>query len=160
DRIMARLVADEHYRAHLGSRGDEQMVMIGYSDSNKEGGIAAARWGLQKAQQRLVRALSGSGIRLTLFHGRGGTIRRGGGRLAEGLLAAPEGAVTGRLRLTEQGETSNAKYGLEGIAMRSLEQTLGAVLWLTARPRAADPREPDWQAVMQDIADESRLAYK
>ena len=160
DRIMERLIADEHYRAHLRSRGDEQMVMIGYSDSNKEGGLAAARWGLQKAQQRLVRTLSGSGIRLTLFHGRGGTISRGGGRLAEGLLATPEGAVNGRLRMTEQGETINAKYGLHGIAMRSLEQTLGAVLWLTARPPAPHPQQADWQAVMQDIADESRLAYK
>src|SRR5690606_9811654 len=123
-------------------------------------GLAAARWGLQKAQQRLVRTLSGSGIRLTLFHGRGGTISRGGGRLAEGLLATPEGAVNGRLRMTEQGETINAKYGLHGIAMRSLEQTLGAVLWLTARPQPAHPRQADWQALMQEIADESRLAYK
>ncbi|HEX6995773.1 MAG TPA: phosphoenolpyruvate carboxylase [Gammaproteobacteria bacterium] len=160
DGIMARLVADEHYRAHLRTRGDEQMIMIGYSDSNKEGGLVAARWGLQKAQQRLVRTLSGSGIRLTLFHGRGGTISRGGGRLTDGLLAAPEGAVNGRLRMTEQGETINAKYGLHGIAMRSLEQTLGAVLWLTARPPAPHPRQADWQAVMQEIADESRLAYK
>jgi len=160
DGIMARLVADEHYRAHLRSRSDEQMIMIGYSDSNKEGGLVAARWGLQKAQQRLVRTFSGLGIRLTLFHGRGGTISRGGGRLTEGLLAAPDGAVNGRLRMTEQGETINAKYGLHGIAMRSLEQTLGAVLWLTARPPAAHPRQTDWQAVMQEIADESRLAYK
>jgi len=160
DAIMARLVADEHYRAHLRSRGDEQMIMIGYSDSNKEGGLVSARWGLQKAQKRLVRTMSDLGIRLTLFHGRGGTISRGGGRLTEGLLAAPEGAVNGRLRMTEQGETINAKYGLHGIAMRSLEQTLGAVLWLTARPQPAHPRQADWQALMQEIADESRLAYK
>jgi len=160
DRIMARLVADEHYRHHLRSRGDEQMVMIGYSDSNKEGGLVSARWGLQKAQQRLVRTLAGLGIRLTLFHGRGGTISRGGGRLTDGLLAAPEGAVNGRLRMTEQGETINAKYGLRGIAMRSLEQTLGAVLWLTARPQRPDSRQARWEAMMQGIADESRLAYK
>src|SRR5690606_5276661 len=158
--IMARLVADEHYRAHLRSRGDEQMIMIGYSDSNKEGGLVSARWGLQKAQKRLVQTLSGLGIRLTLFHGRGGTISRGGGRLTEGLLAAPEGAVNGRLRMTEQGETINAKYGLHGIAMRSFEQTLGAVLWLAARPRAEHSRHEQWQAVMQEIADASRLAYK
>src|SRR5690606_20469652 len=102
----------------------------------------------------------GLGIRLTLFHGRGGTISRGGGRLSEGLLAAPEGAVNGRLRMTEQGETINAKYGLQGIAMRSLEQTLGALLWLTAQPPARHARQAEWQAVMQEIADESRLAYK
>src|SRR5690606_8882159 len=158
--IMARLVADEHYRAHLRSRGDEQMIMIGYSDSNKEGGLVAARWGLQKAQKRLVGSLSDRGIRLTLFHGRGGTISRGGGRLTEGLLAAPEGAVNGRLRMTEQGETINAKYWLHGIAMRRLEQTLSAVLSLTARPPAPHPKQADWQATMQEIADESRLAYK
>src|SRR5690606_12578529 len=148
------------YRNHLRSRADEQMIMIGYSDSNKEGGMVAARWGLQKAQKRLVRTLAELGIRLTLFHGRGGTISRGGGRLTEGLLAAPEGAVNGRLRMTEQGETINAKYGLRGIAMRSLEQTLSAVLWLTARPPPPHPKQADWQAMMQEIADESRLAYK
>ncbi len=160
DRIMERLVADEHYRAHLTTRGDAQMIMIGYSDSNKDGGLVSARWGLQQAQQRLVRAFTDFGIRLTLFHGRGGTVSRGGGRLNEGLLAAPEGAVNGRLRMTEQGETINAKYGLHGIAMRSLEQTLGAVLWLTARPPVAPASQRRWQAVMHEIADDSRLAYK
>ena len=160
DRIMVRLVADEHYRQHLRSRGDEQMVMIGYSDSNKEGGLVAARWGLQKAQQRLAAAMARLGVRLTLFHGRGGTVSRGGGKLTEGLLAAPEGAVNGRLRMTEQGETINAKYGLRGIAMRSLEQTMSSLLWLLARPSAPHPRRPEWEAVMQQIADSSRQAYK
>jgi phosphoenolpyruvate carboxylase len=160
DAIMAGLVADEHYRSHLLSRGDEQMVMIGYSDSNKEGGLVSARWGLQKAQQRLVRAMSELGIRLTLFHGRGGTISRGGGRLTEGLLAAPGGAVSGRLRMTEQGETINAKFGLRGIAMRSLEQTLSAVLWLVARPPQPHAKQRAWETVMEEIADASRHAYK
>lgn len=160
ERIMARLLADERYRQHLRSRGDEQMVMIGYSDSNKEGGLVSSRWGLQKAQQRLAQTLPDLGVRLTLFHGRGGTISRGGGKLTEGLLAAPEGAVNGRLRMTEQGETINAKYGLRGIAMRSLEQTLSSLLWLLARPAPIDARRPQWEAVMQDIADPSRQAYK
>ncbi|MGB7215234.1 MAG: phosphoenolpyruvate carboxylase [Gammaproteobacteria bacterium] len=160
DRIMARLVADEHYRKHLRSRGDQQMVMIGYSDSNKEGGLVAARWGLQKAQQRLAATMSDLGIRLTLFHGRGGTVSRGGGKLTEGLLAAPAGVMNGHLRMTEQGETINAKYGLRGIAMRSLEQTMSSLLWLLARPRESDPRQPEWEAVMQRIAESSRQAYK
>ncbi|HEX7080911.1 MAG TPA: phosphoenolpyruvate carboxylase [Gammaproteobacteria bacterium] len=160
DQIMSRLIADAHYRNHLRSRGDEQMIMIGYSDSNKEGGLVSARWGLQKAQQTLVRTMRDLGVKLTLFHGRGGTISRGGGRLTEGLLAAPEGAVNGRLRMTEQGETINAKYGLRGIAMRSLEQTLGSVLWLTARSQPAHERQREWQAIMQRIADRSRQAYK
>ena len=160
DRIMARLVADEHYRNHLRSRGDRQMVMIGYSDSNKEGGLVAARWGLQKAQQRLAATMSELGIRLTLFHGRGGTVSRGGGKLTEGLLAAPAGVMNGHLRMTEQGETINAKYGLRGIAIRSLEQTMSTLLWLLARPHETDPRQPEWEAVMQRIADSSRQAYK
>src|SRR5690606_15482187 len=160
DRIMARLVADEHYRKHLRSRGAQQMVMIGYSDSNKEGGLVAARWGLQKAQQRLAATMSDLGIRLTLFHGRGGTVSRGGGKLTEGLLAAPAGVMNGHLRMTEQGETINAKYGLRGIAMRSLEQTMSSLLWLLARPRESDPRQPEWEAVMQRIAESSRQAYK
>jgi len=136
------------------------MIMIGYSDSNKEGGLVSARWGLQKAQQALVRTMSELGVQLTLFHGRGGTISRGGGRLTEGLLAVPDGAVNGRLRMTEQGEMINAKYGLRGIAMRSLEQTLGSVLWLTARPQNPHPRQGEWQAIMEEIADGSRQAYK
>src|SRR5690606_32832356 len=121
--IMSQLIADAYYRDHLKSRGDEQMVMIGYSDSNKDGGLVSARWGLHGAQESLVQTMRDLGVKLTLFHGRGGTISRGGGRLTDGLLAAPESALAGRLRMTEQGEMINAKYGLRGIAMRSLEQT-------------------------------------
>src|SRR5690606_523518 len=155
--IMAGLIADEHYRSHLRTRGDAQMIMIGYSDSNKEGGLVAARWGLQKAQKRLVQARSDLGIRLTLFHGRRGTRRRGRGRRTEGGCAAPAGASNGRLRTPEQGGPLAAKYGLHGSAMRSLEQALCAVLWLPARPPPPDPKEAEWQAIMREIADESRL---
>ncbi|MBN1239635.1 MAG: phosphoenolpyruvate carboxylase [Gammaproteobacteria bacterium] len=158
--IMSRLVADEAYRKHLKSRGNEQMVMIGYSDSAKDGGLVSARWGLYEAQQDLVATMAKLGVKLTLFHGRGGTISRGGGRLTEGLMAAPECSLSGRLRMTEQGEMINAKYGLRGIAMRSLEQTLGSVLWLTARPSEPHPSQEEWRAVMQGIADRSRDAYK
>lgn len=158
--IMSGLIADTHYRNHLSSRGDEQMIMIGYSDSNKDGGIVSARRGLQKAQETLVETMGRLGVKLTLFHGRGGTISRGGGRLTEGLLAAPEGAVDGRLRMTEQGEMINAKYGLHGIAMRSLEQTLSSVLWLTAKPQEEHPREAEWHAIMDEVAERSRQAYK
>jgi phosphoenolpyruvate carboxylase len=100
------------------------------------------------------------GVKLTLFHGRGGTISRAGGRLHEAVLAAPAGAIDGRLRMTEQGETVNAKYGLRGIAMRSLEQTLSSVLLVTARPPRAHPAAARWEAIMGDIAAASRDAYK
>jgi phosphoenolpyruvate carboxylase len=157
--IMERLLADERYRNHLRGRGDHQMIMIGYSDSHKDGGVAAARWSLQKAQQALVATLQSHDIELTLFHGRGGTISRSGGSLHEAVLAAPSGGVAGRLRMTEQGEVINAKYGLRGIAMRSLEQTVSAVMLVTARP-PPQPEASRWHEVMEDIATASRGAYQ
>jgi phosphoenolpyruvate carboxylase len=95
-----------------------------------------------------------------VFHGRGGTISRSGGSFHEAVLAAPRGAINGRLRMTEQGENINTKYGLRGIAMRTLEQTLSAVLLVTMRPPAENPAEARWQAIMEDIAVASRNAYQ
>src|SRR5882672_5361953 len=158
--IMERLLADERYRAHLRGRGDHQIVMLGYFDSHRDGGVAAARWSLQKAQAALVETLGRHGIALTLFHGRGSTVSRSGGRLHEAVLAAPPGAIAGRLRMTEQGETVNSKYGLRGIAMRSLEQTVSSVLLVTSRPPKLPPAAARWQAVMEDIAAASRAAYQ
>jgi phosphoenolpyruvate carboxylase len=158
--IMDKLLADERYRAHLRGRGDHQIVMLGYFDSHRDGGVAGARWSLQKAQQALVDTLARHGVGLTIFHGRGGTISRSGGRLPEAVLAAPPGAIAGRLRMTEQGETINSKYGLRGIAMRSLEQTVSSVLLVTARPPRTPAAQPRWDAVMEDIAAASRSAYQ
>lgn len=157
--IMAGLLQDQRYRAHLKARGDHQMVMIGYSDSNQDGGMVSACWTLHRAQQALVPVAGRFGVRLTLFHGRGGTISRGA-RLHDAVLAAPSGAVAHRLRVTEQGEMINAKYGLRGIAMRTLEQTLSSLLFVTARPPPPDPREERWQQMMQLIADESLKSYR
>jgi phosphoenolpyruvate carboxylase len=158
--IMERLLADDRYRKHLRDRGDAQIVMLGYFDSNRDGGVFAARWSLQKAQSALVRTMAQHGIKLTIFHGRGGTISRAGGRVHEAVLAAPSGAIAGRLRMTEQGEAINSKYGLRGIAIRSLEQTLSAVLLVTARPPEAHPSEARWESIMEEIAAASREAYK
>jgi phosphoenolpyruvate carboxylase len=158
--IMERLLADERYRAHLRGRGDHQVVMLGYFDSHRDGGVAAARWSLQKAQAALVETLGRHGIALTLFHGRGSTVSRSGGRQQEGVLAAPPGTIAGQLRMTEQGETINSKYGLRGIAVRSLEQTLSSVLLVTSRPPRTPPQAGRWQAVMEDIAAASRAAYQ
>jgi phosphoenolpyruvate carboxylase len=156
---LADLLRDQRYRAHVKARGDRQMVMIGYSDSNQDGGMVSARWTLHRAQQALVPVASRFGVSLTLFHGRGGTISRGA-RLHDAVLAAPAGAVAHHLRVTEQGEMVNAKYGLRGIAMRTLEQTLSSLLFVTARPPPPDPREEGWQQMMQLIADESLRAYR
>ena len=158
--ILERLLQDESYSAHLRHRGSRQMVMVGFSDSNRDGGVASARWTLQNAQRDLVATCERFGIALTLFHGRGSTLSRGGGRLDEALLASPEGAVTGRLRITEQGDMINAKYGLRGIAMRSLKRSVGALLWATAGDYAPAPLEDRWRTIMGEIAAASRQAYK
>ena len=158
--VMHALLADPWYRAHLAARGMQQMVMIGYSDSNKDAGIGAARWALQQAQAGLVETATRAQVDLTFFHGRGGTVSRGGGRITSAILSAPRGSVRGRLRHTEQGEAINAKYGLRGIAMRTLEQTVSAVMLATARPPAPDAREAEWAGIMDSIARDSRAAYR
>ena len=158
--ILERLLQDESYRAHLEHRGSRQMVMVGFSDSNRDGGVASARWTLQNAQRDLVTTLQRFGITLTLFHGRGSTLSRGGGRLDEALLASPTGAITGRLRITEQGDMINAKYGLRGIAMRSLKRSVGSLLWATVGDYVPAASEHRWRTIMGEIAATSRQAYK
>ncbi len=154
------LLADPVYRRHLAARNDVQMVMLGYSDSGKDGGIAASRWGLQRAQVELLDAAADLGIRLTFFHGRGGSIVRGGGKTTRALEAAPRGSVDGRLRVTEQGEVIHRKYGIRALALRSLEQMTGAVLLSSLRPRAPDAREHAWRPVMDIVAEHSTVAYR
>ena len=171
--ILAALVADPAYRAHLRDRGDRQEVMLGYSDSNKESGYVAANWLLYRAQEELVAVARQSGLELTLFHGRGGAIGRGGGPTHRAVLAAPEGAVDGRLKLTEQGEVIAARYANPVIARRGLEQvasaTLLAPLLTDERVMAAGPlgvARPGrdvvagGRAVMDELADEARRAYR
>ena len=161
--VMRALFDDPHYRTHLAARGMRQMVMIGYSDSNKDAGIGSARWGLQRAQVALVETAerAGGGVDLTFFHGRGGTVSRGGGRIAHTILSAPAGSVRGRFRVTEQGEAINAKYGLRGVAMRTLEQTTSAVMLASALPAPPpDTRQTRWVEIMEEIAESSRQAYR
>jgi phosphoenolpyruvate carboxylase len=158
-KIMERLLNDKLYREHLRTRGDQQIVMLGYSDSYRDGGIAASRWSLQKAQQALVEVMARHGVALTVFHGRGGTVSRSGGAQHEAVLAAPRGSIAGRLRMKEQGENIHTKYGLRGIALRTFEQLLSAVLLVTIRPPAPNSAEERWQAIMEEIAAASRGAY-
>lgn len=157
---MESLFVDSIYQRHLAARGRRQVVMIGYSDSNKDGGIAASRWALQKGQESLVGVHRDHEVELTIFHGRGGSISRGGGKTRRAVLAAPPGAVAGRLRLTEQGEVINAKYGLRGIALRTLEQAAGAVAEATAATPAPHRNQASWAAIMETIAQDSRRTYR
>jgi phosphoenolpyruvate carboxylase len=158
--VMRGLLEDHVYRAHLEQRGKRQVVMLGYSDSNKDGGIGASRWAVQRAQAALVATLDPAGIELTIFHGRGGTVSRGGGKLTRAVLSAPPGSVRGHLRVTEQGEVISANYGLRGIAMRTLEQAVGAVAIATAVAPNRDARAPQWEALMDEIAATSRDSYR
>lgn len=154
------LLADPVYREHLAARGNVQMVMLGYSDSGKDGGIAASRWGLQRGQVELLEAADELGIKLTFFHGRGGSISRGGGKTTRAVDASPRGSVGGRLRVTEQGEVIHRKYGIRALALRSLEQAAGAVLVSSIRPRPPEPREAKWREAMDLVAEASSRAYR
>jgi phosphoenolpyruvate carboxylase len=156
---MARLWDEAGYREHLTARAGGQVVMIGYSDSAKDGGIVASRWALHQAQADLAALAAERGVGLTLFHGRGGTVARGGSPPHRAVLAAPAGAVAGRFRLTEQGESIDARYGLRGIAFRTLERLTGAVLQATARPQRPAP-PPAWPAMMETFTRESRRAWR
>lgn len=158
--VMQALFNDPAYRAHLAARGDCQVIMVGYSDSNKDGGLAAARWALYQAQSRLAETCGRAGVGLTVFHGRGGSVSRGGGKMHRAVLASPAGTVQDRLRVTEQGEMINAKYGLRGIALRTLEQTAGAVLRATAGEQAGARRPDGADAVMEVLAVASRGAFR
>jgi phosphoenolpyruvate carboxylase len=126
--ILAALLAKPVYLEHLQKLESRQVIMVGYSDSNKDSGIAASRWALQEAQTKLLQVGSEKGIAVVYFHGRGGTVSRGGGNLVNGILGAPAGTVNGYMRLTEQGEVINRKYGVRPIALRNLELMTGATL--------------------------------
>jgi phosphoenolpyruvate carboxylase len=157
---LAAMLADPVYRAHLAARGDRQTIMLGYSDSAKDGGILAARWSLQRAQVELLDIARAASVDVVFFHGRGGSISRGGGKTSRAVMAAPRGAVAGRLRVTEQGEVIHQKYGIRALALRTLEQTVGAVMLATLRPRPAEPREHGWRETMSRLAADGADAYR
>jgi phosphoenolpyruvate carboxylase len=157
---LRALLDDPVYRAHLRAREDRQWVMLGYSDSGKDGGTLASRWGLQRAQVELLDVARQAGIRLAFFHGRGGSASRGGARITPALMSSPRGSVGGVLRVTEQGEVIHRKYGIRALALRNLEQTVGAVLRASLRPRDDEPREQEWRECMNALAADSRRAYR
>lgn len=158
--VMRELFADPVYREHLAARDNTQRVMLGYSDSSKDGGVAASRWALQQAQSELMSLAKDAGVRLAFFHGRGGTVSRGGGKVHQAVLAAPPGTVNGVLRVTEQGEIINAKYGLRGIALRTFEQMAGAMLLADLAPPPSHENEPAWTQAMDIVATHSRNVFR
>src|SRR5688500_14581304 len=152
---MRALLAIPEYRDRIGGRVE---VMIGYSDSAKDGGRLAANWALYGAQESIVDVCRDAGVELTLFHGRGGSIGRGGGPTYMAIQSQPPGSIAGRLRVTEQGEMIQAQFGLPDIAVRTLEvyttATLHATLARTPEPAA------EWRAVMDRLAATAQRVYR
>ena len=155
---MAELYACEPYVAHLRSQANRQTVMVGYSDSGKDTGYIGSSWALHNAQEQLAKQAAEAGIALELFHGRGGSPSRGGGRTYRAILAQPEGTVNGRIRITEQGETVSARYADAELAERSLEQTVSAVLLASALPNP--PVRDAWREEMERLSARSRERYR
>jgi phosphoenolpyruvate carboxylase len=158
--VLRGLCKEPAYRAHLASRANRQWIVIGYSESNKQAGIGASRWALQVAQHRLLEAAAETGTSLSVFHGRGGTPARGGGRTENLVDAAPCGAIRGVLRLTEQGEVVNQSYGLRPIAMRTLERTFAAVALASAQDTTCGPPAHAFLETMQTISARSLDVYR
>ncbi|HQU79577.1 MAG TPA: phosphoenolpyruvate carboxylase [Azonexus sp.] len=158
---MAGVFAIPAYRELLAGRGDEQEVMLGYSDSNKDGGFLTSGWELYKAEIELARIFSEHGVRLRLFHGRGGSVGRGGGPTYHAILAQPVGAVSGQIRLTEQGEVISTKYGNPDTGRRNLEVLLAATLEasLTDHENKVEPAE-QFHAVMDELSARAFNAYR
>ncbi len=157
--IMTNLFALPAYREHLALRNNHQEVMVGYSDSNKLAGFLPASWALYEAQQALWEVADQAGVSLELFHGRGGSIGRGGGPANHAILAQPTNTVRGRLKLTEQGEVISDRYGHPGIATRHLQQILSAVL-LASAPHSAPEIDPAWEAAVSELAEHAFMAYR
>ena len=160
--IMGTLFENEAYSQALAARSNLQEVMLGYSDSNKENGFFAANWDLYRNQRRLADIVDDHDVDLRLFHGRGGSISRGGGPMNEALLALPNETVNGQVKFTEQGEAIAEKYANPRIAERNMEQMLNAQIRARARSldRPAEDVPAKWLDAAATIADAARTAYQ
>jgi phosphoenolpyruvate carboxylase len=159
---MHAMLSFPEYRAALASVGGVQEIMIGYSDSNKDVGYLASTWRLQQAQRRLAGLLDDEGIDYLFFHGRGGSIGRGGGPTNVAIMALPADTVHGRIKMTEQGEVISSRYSTEQIAHRELELTLGSILaHQVGGDQINDPdRRERYEAVMERMAETSVRVYR
>jgi phosphoenolpyruvate carboxylase len=160
--VMAAAFAHPLYRRWITAQGDAQEIMLGYSDSNKDGGYFTANWALYRAQQALVECFGKHGVRLCLFHGRGGSVGRGGGPSYEAIRAQPAGAVNGFLRLTEQGEIISSKYSDPDLAQRNLETLLAAVLESTLLPNinGDTQQQKRFEALADRLSEHAFNAYR
>ena len=162
--IMERFMSLPQVRRLVANQGNLQEVMLGYSDSNKDGGFLTSNWELYKAELRLVELFDRAGIRLRLFHGRGGTVGRGGGPSYDAILAQPAGTVNGQIRLTEQGEIIASKFSNPEIGRRNLELLVAATLEASLMPHAAEGKRAKkiagFESVMEELSERAYRAYR
>ncbi len=161
--VLRKLLATGPYRKLVELRGHAQEVMVGYSDSNKDGGIATSQWEIHKTLRAITEVSAETGVHITVFHGRGGTVGRGGGPTHASILSQPPGAVNGTLKLTEQGEVVADKYGLPRLAYRNLELAFAAVVEASLAhrvPRHATEVTGRWNSVMELVSSAAYDAYR
>jgi phosphoenolpyruvate carboxylase len=158
--IMDRLLSIAEYRKYVDSLGGVQEVMLGYSDSNKDGGFVTSGWELYKAEIGLIDLFKRHDIKLRLFHGRGGTVGRGGGPSYEAILAQPAGAVQGQIRVTEQGEIISSKYSNPDLGRRNLEAMTAATLEATLLHPEQKRPEPGYLSAMEELSASAFAAYR
>jgi phosphoenolpyruvate carboxylase len=161
-KVMHALFSNSFYRKLLTSRDNIQEVMLGYSDSNKDGGFLTANWEIYQAEKQLVKVFEAHGVKLRIFHGRGGTVGRGGGPSYEAILAQPAGSVAGQIRITEQGEVIASKYSDPEIGRRNLETLVAATLQATVISEDTDRSETltDYENVLREMAQDSFVSYR